>query len=135
MPYPMELDLKKIKRFKEKHYDDLCKFRKHIEKFVFSASLIADISKREIAIKRELTEIHDQKEFLLRKMKEFNFNKILFGGACGLFATTTPLVVDPSLKELPALLYGLYAVYKDTQKRKINDPIHYLALTEKKFMR
>jgi hypothetical protein len=135
MPYPMELDLNKVSRFKERHNDELRYFRKHIEKIVFSASLIADNSKREIAIKRELSEINEQKESLLRKMKEFNFNKIFFGGACGLFATATPMVADPSLIGLPALLYGLYAVYKDTQKRKIDDPIHYLALTEKKFMR
>lgn len=134
MPYPMDLDLYKLRKFKEKNYEKLRSFRKQIEKTVFNISLINDESKRKEAIRREIADILDQKEFLIRKMKESNFQRIFLGGACGLVSTATPFFVEPSLSGVPALLYGLYAVYNETKRSKIENPIHYLALTEKRFL-
>lgn len=134
MPYPIDIDLYKLRKFKERHNNELKSFRRYIEKIVFSSSLIADNDKRTMAIEREIRDINDQKEELIRKMREFNFQKIFFGGACGLVATATPLLLDPSFVGVPALLYGLYTIYNETKREKIEDPIHYLALTDKRFI-
>jgi hypothetical protein len=133
MPFPYEFDLNKIRAFKDKHYEELRNFRKHIEKIVFNISLIADSNLRQIAIRREINDINEQKDSLLCKMNEFNFNKIFFGGACGLLATATPMILDPSLIGFPALLYGLYSIYKESNQGKIESPIQFLALTKKHF--
>ncbi len=134
MPYPIDIDLYKLRKFKDRHNDELKSFRRYIEKIVFSSSLIADQNKRTMAIEREIKDINEQKDELLKKMQEFRFQKIFFGGACGLVATATPLLLDPSFVGVPALLYGLYAIYNDTKREKIENPIHYLALTDKRFM-
>lgn len=133
LPYPVDYDLSKIRRFKEKYHSELTSFRKHMEKVIFNISLISDSTKRDRAIRKEIEEINGTKNELVAKMQTNNFNKIFFSGACGLLATATPIIVDPQLIGIPALLYGLYTIYKETNKEKIKDPIKYLALTDKRF--
>jgi len=133
MVYPYEANLNAIRRFKDKHYDELKAFRRHIEKIVFNTSLIADPGKRQKALHLEIHDINEQKTALIRRMKESNFNRILFGSACGLLATAAPVIASPSLIGVPALLYGIYTIYKDLQTPKIDSPLYYLALTGHKF--
>jgi hypothetical protein len=133
LPYPVDFDLYKIRSFKEKHHSELISFRKQMEKVIFNVSLISDSSKRDRALRQEIKEINETKNELIAKMRESNFHRIFFSGACGLLATATPMIVEPQLIGIPALLYGLYTVYKETHNEKIKNPIKYLALTEKKF--
>lgn len=133
LPYPVDYDFNKIRSFKEKHHAELISFRKHMEKVIFNISLISDSIKRDRVFRQEIKEINETKNELIAKMQENNFHNIFFCGTCGLLATATPMIVEPQLTGIPALLYGLYTIYKETHKEKIKNPIKYLALTEKKF--
>lgn len=133
LPYPIDNDLNKIIRFKERHFAELSYFRKHLERIIFEISLISDENIRGRAIQFHLEEIITMKNELVSKMKENNFNKIFFSGTCGLLATATPMIIDPQLIGIPALIYGLYTIYKETNKDKIINPIKYLALIDEKF--
>jgi len=133
LPYPFDDDLKKIMRFKEKYHSELISFRRKIERVIFEILLNSDPTKRERAYRRNIEEINEIKKELIAKMKNNNLNNIFFTGACGLLATATPMIVEPQLIGIPALLHGLYAIYKETHKEKIENPIKYLALIETKF--
>jgi hypothetical protein len=133
LPYPIENDLNKIIRFKERHFAELTYFRKHIERIIFEISLISDENLRTRAIQLNLEELIAMKNEIVSKMKENNFSKIFFTGTCGLLATATPMIIDPQLIGIPALIYGLYTLYKETNKEKIVNPIKYLALVDRNF--
>jgi hypothetical protein len=131
MPYPIDFDITKLRKFKEKYQSDLINFRNHIENIVFKISIITDENQRDFLLNNEVLEINNKKVELFNKMKVFNLSKIVFGGACGLVATAIPLISDPSFPQIPAFVYGIYSLYNEINRPKINNPIKYLALTDK----
>jgi len=131
IPYPIDNDLNRIIRFKDRHFAELSDFRKHIERIIFEISAIPDDNERERQFQSKLYDINARKEQIVSKMNENRLGRIFFSGACGLLATATPMIMDPQITGIPALIYGLYTLYNEMNIGKIRDPIKYLALVDR----
>lgn len=134
IPLPEDIDLIKLKRFKEKHYDLLNAFSTRIELI----ALNPEIHEGTPLFHQHLAELLQRKEELSAKMRENNFKKILFGTVFGLigayqgFATAT--TIGAAIGGFPGFANAVYSALQIERAENIFDQsgLKYLALADKR---
>jgi len=134
MPYPIEPDIAKLKKFKNKYHKQLKAFRNNLEQTILEVTAIRDREQRERLYQLKLEEITAQKEEVYAKLNESKVGQVVFGTLFGLSGAGIGFVTGNS----PLGLFGLgNAVYSAFQgydrKGTLNSNFSYLALIDKKF--
>ncbi len=134
MPFPEEIDLKRLLGFKEKYATLLEAFRTRVELIV----LDPNITEGSALFHQHLMELLQRKEELSAKMNENQFGKILFGTACGLIgayqglaaASTTGAIIGG----LPGFANAVYSALQIERAENVFDQsgLKYLALADKR---
>lgn len=134
IPFPEDINLNKLKRFKEKHSDLLNSFRTQVEKIALDHKLIEGTA----LFDKHLEVLKQRKEELTAKMNESKFNSIIFGTVCGLigasqgiaFASTTAAFVGA----LPGFANAVYAALQIERAENLFDQsgLKYIALVDKR---
>ncbi|WP_017257827.1 hypothetical protein [Pedobacter arcticus] len=137
IPFPEDIDLTKLRRFKEKHSGLLEAFRTRVELIALNPNIIEGTH----LFDTHLTELLQRKKELTVKMNEGNFKSILFGTVCGLIgayqglssASTTVAVIGA----LPGFANAVYSALQIERAENIFDQsgLKYLSLADKRLKR
>lgn len=137
IPFPEEIDLNKLLRFKERHSELLAAFRTRIELITLNPNIIEGSP----LFFQYLAELHQRKEELSAKMNESKFNSIIFGTVCGLIgayqglasASTTGAIIGG----LPGFANAVYSALQIEKAENVFDQsgLKFLALADKRLKR
>lgn len=137
IPFPDEIDMRKLLKFKEKHSGILKSFRTRVEQIVLDPNIIEGTP----LFEQHLAELLQRKEELTARMNESQFNRILFGTVCGLIgayqgmatASTTGAIIGG----LPGFTNAVYSALQIERAENIFDQsgLKYLALADKRLRR
>lgn len=134
IPFPEEIDIKRLFKFKEKHSDLLTRFRTRVEIIVLDPNIVEGTP----LFHQNLAELLQHKEELTARMNESQFNKILFGTVCGLIgayqgiatASTTSAIIGG----LPGFANAVYSALQIEKAENVFDQsgLKYIALADKR---
>ena len=137
IPFPEDIDLNKLTKFKEKHSQLLAAFRTRVELIALDPNIIDGTP----LFHHHLSELAQRKEELSAKMNESRFNSILYGTVCGLIgagvglagASTTGAVIGA----LAGFANAVHSALQIEQAEDIFDQsgLKYLALADKRLNR
>jgi len=130
IPYPKQIDLSNLRRFKEKHHDLLIAFSSKVESIVLNQA----ISPESQMFKLTLDELKLQKEELSARMNESYLSNINFGTICGTISASIGLFKNSSVAAITGLLSTIYSVCKAERPESVVDQtgLKYLALVDKR---
>lgn len=134
MPYPKQIDLTILRRFKEKHHNLLVAFRNKVESIVLNQAISPESKIFEVT----LNELKLQKEELSARMHESHLSNINFGTICGTVSAAIGLFDNySSAAAITGLLSAIYSVCKIERPESVIDQtgIKYLALVDKRMRR
>lgn len=138
VPFPKDIDLKKLNNFKNKHFDLLNSFRTKIELLVTDMSKVEGTESFNLSVQ----ELEQRKDELAVKMKEFNFKLICYATLAAIISAIPDFLKrDISPIEVIAasspIAYSIYQALKIEKAEKIFDQsgMKYLALSEKRIYR
>ena len=136
IPFPEEIDIKKLKAFKEKHVDLLKSFKNKVELIALETSV--EINSR--LFNERIVELKDNKNELSSKMNENKLGPIFFGticGATGAFIGLTASTTGAFIGALPGFANAIYSAIQIETPEKIRDQsgLKYLALMDKRIRR
>lgn len=137
IPFPEDIDLRKLMAFKERHADLLRAFRTRVELI----TLDPNIAEGTPLFEYHLAELDQRKQELAEKMKENKFKSILFGTVCGLIGAyhglATASSTDAMLGALPGFANAVYSALKIQKPENFFDQsgLKYLALAEKRIIK
>jgi hypothetical protein len=134
IPFPDEIDIYKLRKFKDKHIKLLKAFKNKVELIVLNPF----VSEDSLLFSETISELKMQKEELSAKMNESKLGEIFFGTICGisgaimgLAAADTPGAV---VGGLPGFANAVYSALQVERAEAVFDQsgMKYLALVDKK---
>lgn len=137
IPFPEEIDLNKIRKFKDKHIDLLKDFKNNVEQLVLDENLINGTD----LFKLKIEELSIRKDELSKKMNESQINNIIFGSACGIIGAIQGLKTAETtgalIGALPGFVSAVHSALKIEKAEKLFDQsgMKYLALVDKRIRR
>lgn len=140
IPFPEQIDLLQLRKFKDKHPVLLNRFKNKVELIALDHNLDEEIQ----LFKETIKELDFRKEEFSAKMNESKFGQLMFGTVCGITgaviglasAGTTGALVG-SLSALPSFTNAVHSALKIERVENITDQsgMKYLALIDKKIRR
>jgi len=131
-PHPYDLSFNKLRRFKDRNYDQLKRFRNQIEQIIIEISNIKNKEDRENYYCLKIEEITDQKEQISAKLNESNFNHIVFGTIFGLVSGTIGFASGNTPLGIFGLGNSIYHAFQGYNRRDLlTRNFAYLALIDK----
>ena len=130
IPYPKQIDLTNLRRFKEKHSDLLTAFRNKVESIVLNQAISPESEMFDVT----LDELKMHKEELSARMNESHLGNINFGTICGTISAAVGLFENSSVAAITGLLSAIYSVCKIERPESVIDQtgLKYLALVDKR---
>jgi hypothetical protein len=134
IPFPEDIDLNKLRKFKDKHPDLLSSFKNRIEQIV----LDENITEGTELFSTKVEELELRRDELSAKMNESDFKTILFGSVCGIIGAYQGLVaLDTTTSVITGFAGFAGAVYSALKIEKAEDVfdqsgMKYLALVDKR---
>lgn len=130
IPFPQNIDLDKLYKFKEIHYELLKLFRNKVEQIVLDNSL----KEGDEIFNFKIKELISHKEMLQEKMNGSKLGPILFGTVCGITGILIGLCnEEQSLLSIPTLASSIYKAIKIEKAENTFDPygMKYVAFIDK----
>jgi hypothetical protein len=136
IPFPEQIDILKLRRFKDDHTDLLDRFKTAVEVIALNPNIEEDSDH----FKELIKDLSQKKEELSIKMNESKFTKVFFGTVCGITNTVLstitadyPTIVS-NVIGVTSLLSAIHAALQIENDRDIPDQsgMKYLALLDKK---
>lgn len=133
IPYPKEIDLTNLMRFKERHNDLLRSFRNKVELLALNPAFAPDSQHFTVA----LDDMKMAKEELSAKMNESHMGDIVFGTVCGTVAAGIGILANPVVGAIPGLLSAIYSACRIERPEDVIDQtgLKYIALVDKRLRR
>lgn len=137
IPFPEQIDLLQLRRFKEKHIDLLDRFKNKIELIV----LDQNIDEESQLFKETIKELNYNKEELSTRMNESKFGQLWYGTVCGITGAIIGLAatgsLSSSLAALPSFVNAIHSAMQIERIENITNQsgMKYLALIDKKLRR
>lgn len=137
IPFPLEIDIRRLRKFKEQHLDLLNVFKNKVELIVFDPA-IKEGSK---LFDENLIELLNRKHELAAKMNESQFSNIVFGTVCGLIGAFYGLATAASpgaiMGGIPGFAAAVHSALQIKKAENIFDQsgLKYLALVDKRLQR
>ena len=134
IPFPEQIDVGKLIKFKEKHEKALEAFRNRVELIV----LDPNIDENSELFSEKVKELNLRKEELLAKMNENRFGRVFYGSICGIIGAGIAFPVCGNMGAvigaLPGFAHSIYSALRIERVENIPDQtgLKYLALVDKK---
>lgn len=134
IPFPEEIDLKKVLKFKERNSNFLSAFRNRVELIV----LDPNIKDNTPFFDEKVRELEIRKEELIAKMNEGQLGRIVLGTICGIIGASHGLITADATNTvvgaIPGFANAVYTALKIENPNRIFDQsgLKYLALVDKK---
>lgn len=136
IPFPLEVDLRRLSRIKDKHGEDISQLRNIIEQIAFDQKYDDDR-----LLQAKIQELNHHKEQLLSKFSESRIAPIIFGTAMGLtgavYGYATADHWSGAIGGFPGFANAVYSALQIEAPEKIIDPsgMKYLAILEAKTLK
>lgn len=132
-PYPEQIDLTKLRRFKDKHHELLDSFNRKVELL----TLTPMITPESLFLTASIEDMKSSKDELYARMNESKLGNILFGSICGTIAASASLIDNNSVAVIPSLLNAIYSACQVERAENVIDQtgLKYLALIDKRLRR
>lgn len=133
IPYPKQINLTKLRRFKDRHRDLLNAFSNKVELLVLNPT----ITPEQPLFKTTLEDMKMAKEELSARMNESHIGDIVFGTICGTISAGIGLLASPILGAIPGFLNAIHSACKIEKPENVIDQtgLKYLALVDKRLRR
>lgn len=137
IPFPEDIDLNRLTRFKEQHSNLLSAFQTRIELIALDPNIIEGTP----LFQQHLLELTQRKEELAAKMNESRINRILYGTVCGLIGAGVGIAAASTtatfIGALPGFANAVHSALQIERAEDIFDQsgLKYLALADKKLKR
>lgn len=137
IPFPEEIDLKKLRKFKDEHTDLLKTFKNRVEQLVLDETVIEGTNIFTIKVE----ELMSRKTELVAKMNENQIKSIILGSVCGVIGTYQGLAAGQTpgafLGGLPGFVSAVHSAMKIEKAENVFDQsgLKYLALVDKRIKR
>lgn len=140
IPFPEQINLRQLRKFKDKYPDLLNRFKNKVELIALDHSLEEE---SQLFIET-LKELNYQKEELSAKMNESQLGQLIFGTVCGITGAVIGLAsagttgaLAGSLAALPSFANSIHSALLIERVENITDQsgMKYLALIDKKIRR
>lgn len=137
IPFPENIDLNRLTKFKQQHSSLLNAFRIRVEMIALDPNIIEGTPLFHL----HLAELLQRKEELTAKMNESRFNNILFGTVCGLISAATGIAATSTtgtlVDALPGFANAVYSALQIERAENVFDQsgLKYLALADKRLRR
>lgn len=133
IPYPEEIELNNLRRFKDQHYDLLNRFNNRVELITLDPSITPESQ----LFQATLENMRAEKEELSARMNESRFGKIVCGSICGTISAGIAFLQEPALGAGLALINAIHAARQIERPEDIYDQtgLKYLALVDKRLRR
>ncbi|SRR5258706_10875503 len=134
IPFPKDIDLKSMKKFKERNNELLIAFKNRVEQIVLDPNLMEGTEQFDEIVK----ELQIRKKELSIKMKESKFRDILLGTVCGIIGAVQGLTAAETTGALigafPGFASAIHSALKIEKAECIFDQsgLKYLALVDKR---
>lgn len=134
MPYPINPDLTKLRKFKDKYHDELKSFRILLEQTAFEISNYNSSKKKKYILDLKLAEILDKKEKILSDLEQSKAGHVAFGSIFGFIGSVIGFYQGNSLLGAFSLANGLYSASQGySRSSALAKDYSYLALVDKNF--
>tara|TARA_B100000378_G_C18057346_1_gene414799 strand:- start:4952 stop:5500 length:549 start_codon:yes stop_codon:yes gene_type:complete len=133
IPFPQDIDLLKLMKFKEKHSNLLNVFRVKVESLVLDPNIQEDTEQFDL----KMSELLVHKGELSSKMNESKFNDIVYGSVCGVIGAGYGLATSGTpgafLGSLPGFTNAVQSALKIEKPEDVFDQsgMKYLALADR----
>lgn len=133
IPYPKQIDLTHLRRFKDRHHDLLTAFSNKAEQIALNPIITPESP----LFTMVLDEMKAAKEELSARMNESHLGDIVFGTICGTIAAGLGFLASPVLGAIPGLLNAIYSACRIERPENTIDQtgLKYLALVDKRLRR
>lgn len=133
IPYPQQVELANLRRFKDKYHDLLEAFTNRVE----LVTLDPLITPESPLFQQTLEDMKADKEELVARMNESRLGDIVFGAICGTISAGIAFLDKPVLGAVPGLLNAIYSACKIQRPESVIDQtgLKYLALVDKRLRR
>lgn len=130
IPYPEEIELDNLRRFKDQHHDLLNRFNDRVELITLNPSITPESQLFQVTLENMKAE----KEELSAKMNESRLGNIVFGSICGTISAAITFLQEPALGAGLALINAIHAARQIERPENIHDQtgLKYLALVDKR---
>jgi hypothetical protein len=134
IPFPEDIDLTRLQRFKDRHSGLLREFRTQVELIVFDPNIREGTQ----LFHYRVAELCERKDQLTARMNESNFNKIMYGTAAGIIGAFIGLPIGDGWGSLVGAMPGFAnTVHSAIQIERAEDifdqsGMKYLALADKR---
>jgi hypothetical protein len=134
IPFPNTINLNKLRRFKDKHFDLLNVFKNKVELIVLDEKIIEGTE----LFKEKVNELRLRKKELSAKMNESQLGNIIFGSICGIIGAIQGLSTAETpgavIGGLPGFITAIHSALKIEKAENIFDQsgMKYLALVDKR---
>ncbi|MEQ8302900.1 MAG: kinase [Cyclobacteriaceae bacterium] len=134
IPFPEEIEIRKIRKFKESHPTLLKSFKNQVELIALDSTLVQDSD----LFNEKIKELQIRKEEVARKMKEDRLGDIIFGTICGLATAGIGMAEartpEGALLALPQFVNTVYSSLKIERPEDTFDQsgLKYLALVDRR---
>jgi len=134
MPYPLNPDLTKLRKFKDKYHDELKSFRILIEQTAFEISNYKSSHKKLIIQDLKIAEIQDKKEKILSELNQSKIGQVAFGTIFGVVGSVIGFAQGNSLLGAFSLVNAVHSASQGYGKSlTLVKEYSYLALVDKNF--
>lgn len=133
IPFPSEVNLNKLRKFKDKYNDLLNSFRNKVEQIALNETIKTDSD----LLNEKIKELKLRREELSAKMNESQLKNIIFGSVCGVIGAFQGLQSAETsgaiIGAIPGFTAAVYSALKIERPEKIFDQsgMKYLALVDK----
>ncbi len=133
IPFPEEINYKKLRKFKKTHSDLLAAFRNRVELIALDPNIDLETD----FFNEKVKELVLRRDELSAKMNESNFGQIFFGGICGSASAIIGFSTGFGMTGMPAFLNAIYSAIQIQSPEDIFDQtgLKYMALVDKKLRR
>lgn len=133
IPYPIEPNLTKLRKFKDKFHEELTSFRLLIEQSAFDISLLKSASQQTTMRKLKVAEINDKREKILTELNQSKLGQVTFGTICGVAGAAVGFHQDNQPLALFSLANAIYSAFQGYDNGPtLSKDYSYLALIDKK---
>jgi hypothetical protein len=134
IPYPIEPNLTKLRKFKDKHHEELTSFRLLLEQITFDISLLNSKDNQDYKKNHKIAEINDKREKILSELNQSNFGQITFGTICGLTGAVIAFQQENHPLGFFSLANAIHSAFQGYDKSTtLKKDYSYLALIDRKF--
>jgi hypothetical protein len=133
MPYPIEPNLTKLRKFKDKYHEELTSFRILIEQTSYELTKFSKMDRKE-SLSLKVAEINDKRDKILSELNQGKLGQITFGTICGVAGAIVSFEQDNKPLALFSLANAIYSAFQGYDKQAtLTKDYSYLALVDKTF--